>query len=75
MREKMPVELNGMTEPPHKMIELKPGEYTVHGRKYPRKLWFGLTDYGPPPFCWKRYLLQAVIAGVIVAVVAWAKQP
>ena len=30
--------------------------------KYPRKLWFGLTDYGPPPMTWAMVLAIAATA-------------
>ena len=38
-----------MNEKEPKVIDLEPGDYREAGSKYPRKLWFGLTDYGPPP--------------------------
>lgn len=45
-----------------KEIDLYPGEYRDAGSKYPRKLWFGLTDYGPPP------VTRGVAGGIIITV-------
>ena len=45
-----------------KVIDLEPGEFREAGQKYPRKTWFGLTDYGPPPITWE------VVVGVFIAV-------
>jgi hypothetical protein len=33
--------------------------------KYPRKTWFGLTDYGPPPITWQ-VVISVVIAKVVL---------
>jgi len=51
-----------MNEKEPKVIDLEPGDYRVAGSKYPRKLWFGLTDYGPPP------VTKEVVIGIFVTV-------
>lgn len=33
--------------------------------EYPRKTWFGLTDYGPPPFNWDTILTGALSGGAV----------
>lgn len=38
--------------------------------KYPRKLWFGLTDYGPPPMTRMR-VLEIALGAIAVAIVTW----
>jgi hypothetical protein len=32
--------------------------------KYPRKLWFGLTDYGPPKMTWP-IVISAILAKIV----------
>jgi len=33
--------------------------------EYPKKLWFGLTDYGPPPLNWDTLLTAALTGGAV----------
>jgi hypothetical protein len=52
-----------------KVIDLEPGEFREAEAKYPRKLPFGLVDYGPPPITWQ------MVVGIIitVAIVTFAR--
>ncbi len=59
-----------MNEKEPKVIDLEPGEYRDAGSKYPRKLWFGLTDYGPPPIT-KQFVIGTIIAVGIVTFVRY----
>lgn len=50
-----------------KEIDLPPEDWKSDRKsKYPRKLWFGLTDYGPPPLTWDLVLQTTFVMAALV---------
>jgi hypothetical protein len=53
-------------------LELERDEWTSERNepkarpKYPRKTWFGLTDYGPPPITWQLVLSILIAKAAMV---------
>jgi len=51
---------------PDKNIDLDATEWESERKgEYPKKLWFGLTDYGPPPLTWETLLTGALTGGAV----------
>lgn len=47
-------------------IDLEKTEWESERKgEYPRKTWFGLTDYGPPPRTWDNILTYALSGGMV----------
>jgi hypothetical protein len=63
-----------------KQIDLPPDQWKSEGHtpipppkppKYPRKTWFGLTDYGPPPLTWGLVFEMAILMTALVIGRLW----
>jgi hypothetical protein len=60
-----------------KQIDLPPDQWRserhepVKPPKYPRKTWFGLTDYGPPPLTWGMVFEMTVLMGALAIGRLW----
>ena len=39
--------------------------------RYPRKIWFGLTDYGPPQITWQFVLTLFIAKVIVIAALNW----
>lgn len=60
-----------------KNVDLEPHEWRKDGEReptpprYPRKTWFGLTDYGPPEITWTFVLTLFIAKVIVIAALNW----